>query len=79
MTNIPYKLFYLAYGGKEKTNIGWKFLNNYINKRGKHGDEAKNQLYKIVAYNIKWRSESRCVCVCVCVCETRVRVRSSML
>ena len=53
--------YILAYGSKEKTNTGWKFLNNYINKREKHGDEAKNQLYKFVAYNIKWKSESRCV------------------
>ena len=42
-------LLYLAFGGKEK-NTGWKFLNNYINKRK---NTAKNQLYKIVAYNIK--------------------------
>ena len=64
---------YLAYGSKEKTNTGWNFLNNYINKKGKHGDEAKNQLYKFVAYNIKWKSES------MCVCEARVHVRSRML
>ena len=58
---------------KEKTNTGWKFLNNYINKRKKQGDKAKNQLYKFVAYNIKWKSESRCVC------EARVQVWSRML
>ena len=50
-------LLYLAYGSKEKTNTGWKFLNNYINKKEKQGDKAKNQLYKFVAYNIKWKSE----------------------
>ena len=62
-------LVYLAYGGKEKKNTGWKFfLNNYINKKEKQGDKAKNQLYKFVAYNIKWKSKSMCVCVCVCVC-----------
>ena len=37
-----------------------KVLNNYINKREKQGDKAKNQLYKFVAYNIKWKSESMC-------------------
>ena len=30
---------------------------------GKQGDKAKNQLYKFVAYNIKWKRESMCVCV----------------
>ena len=50
-------MLYLTYGSKEKTNIGWKFLNNYINKKEKQGDKAKNQLYKFVAYNIKWKSE----------------------
>ena len=39
------------------------FLNNYINKKEKQGDKANNQQYKIVAYNIKWKSESMCVCV----------------
>ena len=29
------------------------FLNNYINKKEKENDKAKNQLYKFVAYNIK--------------------------
>ena len=66
-------LLYLAYGSKEKTNTGWKFLNNYINKREKQGDKVMNQLYEFVAYNIKWKSESRCVC------EARVHVRSRML
>ena len=56
-------LLYVAYGCKEMTNTGWKFLNNYINKRKKQGDKVKNQLYKFVAYNIKWKSGSRCVCV----------------
>ncbi len=37
-------LLYLAYGSKEKTNTGWKFLNNYFNKKEKQGDKAKNQL-----------------------------------
>ena len=54
-------LLYLAYGSKEKTNTGWKFLNNYIYKKEKQGDKAKNKFYKFVAYNIKWMSESRCV------------------
>ena len=62
----------LAYGGKEKTNTGWKFLNNNINKKEKQGDKVKNQLYKIVAYNIKWKSES------LCVYEARVHWRSRM-
>ena len=66
-------MLYLAYDNKEKTNTGWKFLNNYINKREKQGDKAKNQQYKIVAYNIKWKSESKCVC------EARVHWRSYML
>ena len=39
------------------------FLNNYINKKEKESDKAKNQLYKFVAYNIKWKSESMYVCV----------------
>ena len=56
------QLLYLTYGSKEKTNTGWKFLNNYINKKEKQGDKAKNQLYKFVAYNIKWKSECG-VCV----------------
>ena len=64
-------MLYLAYGSKEKTNTGWKFLNNYINKREKQGNKAKNQLYKFVVY--KWKSELRCVC------EARVHVRSHML
>ena len=64
-------LLYLAYGSKEKTNTGWKFLNNYINKREKQGDKAKNQLYKFVAYIIKWKSECG-------VCEARVHGRSRM-
>ena len=55
-------LLFLAYGSKEKTNTGWKFLNNYINKKEKQGDKAKNQLYKFLAYNIKWKSEHG-VCV----------------
>ena len=68
-------MLYLAYGSKEKTNTGRKFLNNCTNKRKNQGNKAKNQLYKFVAYNIKWKSESRCVCVC----EARVHVRSCML
>ena len=28
-------MLYLAYGSKEKTNTGWKSLNNYINKKEK--------------------------------------------
>ena len=59
---IAIALLYLAYGSKEKTNTGWKFLNNYINKKKKQGDKAKNPQYKFVAYNIKWKSE-RGVCV----------------
>ena len=55
-------LLYLAYGSKEKTKTGWKFLNNYINKKEKQGDKAKNHLYRFVAYNIKWVNV---VCVCV--------------
>ena len=55
-------VLYLEYGVKEKTNTDRKFLNNYINKKEKQGDKAKNQLYKFVAYNIKWKSE-RGVCV----------------
>ena len=35
-------LLNLAYGSKKKTNTGWKFLNNYINKKEKQGDKAKN-------------------------------------
>ena len=50
-----------------------KVLNNYINKKEKQGDKAKNQLYKFVPYNIKWKSES------MCVREARVHVRSRML
>ena len=34
-----------------------------MNKKEKQGDKAKNQLYKFVAYNIEWKSESWCVCV----------------
>ena len=34
-----------------------KVLNNYINKKEKQGNKAKNQLYKFVTYNIKWKSE----------------------
>ena len=66
-------MFNLAYGSKEKTNTGWKFLNNYINKKEKQGDKAMNQLYKFVAYNIKWKSEL------MSVYEARVHVRSCML
>ena len=44
--------------GKDKHRL--KVLNNYINKKEKQG--AKNQLYKFVAYNIKWKSEHG-VCV----------------
>ena len=56
-------LLYLAYGSKEKTNTGWMFFfNNYINKKQKQGDKAKNKPYKFIAYNIKWKSE-RGVCV----------------
>ena len=66
-------VLYWAYGSKEKTNTGWKFLNNYINKREKQGNKAKNQLYKFVEYHIKWKSELRCVC------EARVHGRSCML
>ena len=66
-------LLYFAYGSKEKTNTGWKFLNYYINEREKQGDKAKNQLYIFIANNIKWKSESRCVY------ETRVHVWSRML
>ena len=50
-----------------------KVLNNYINKKEKQGDKTKNQQYKFVAYNIKWKSES------MCVCEARVHVRLRML
>ena len=50
-------LLYLAYGNKEKTNTGWKFLNNYINKR-----KNKAIKRKINCTNL-WKSESRCVCV----------------
>ena len=46
---------------KRQTQV--EVLNNYINKKEKQGDKAKNQLYKLVAYNIKWKSESRWVCV----------------
>ena len=63
-------LLYLACGSKEKTNTGWKFLNNYINKKEKQGNKVKNQLYKFVAYNIKWKW---------CVCEARVHWWSCML
>ena len=52
---------------KRQTQVE-SFLNNYINKKEKLGNIAKNQQYKIVAYNIKWKSELMCVCVCVCVC-----------
>ncbi len=45
-----YQVLYLVYGSKEKTNTGWKFLNNYINKKEKQGNKVKNQLYKFVAY-----------------------------
>ena len=55
---IAINMLYLAYGSKEKTNPGVKFLNNYINKKEKQGNKAKNQLY-----NIKWKSEMWCVCV----------------
>ena len=55
-------LLYLAYGSKEKTNTGWKFLNNYINKKEKQGDKVKNQLYKFVAY----KSSERVSVVYVC-------------
>ena len=69
-----HQLLYLAYGGKEKTKTQVEgFLNNYINKKENQGDKAKNQLYKFVAYNIKWKSES------MCVREARVHVRSRML
>ena len=64
-------LLYLTYGNKEKTSTGWRFFNNYMNKKEKQGDKAKNQLYKFVAYNIKWKSESWC--------EARVHGRSRML
>ncbi len=53
MKEVSILCYILAYGIKEKTNTGWKFLNNYINKRKKQGDKLKNQLYKFVAYNIK--------------------------
>ena len=65
-------MLYLVNGSKEKTNTGWKFLNNYINKKEKQGDKAKNQLYKFVAYNIKWKSECG-------VCEARIHWWSYML
>ena len=55
-------MLYLANGSKEKKNTGWKFLYNYINKKEKQGNKAKNQLYKFVVYNIKWKSE-HAVCV----------------
>ena len=58
---------------RKRKNTGWKFLNNYINKKGKQGDKAKNQQYKFVAYNIKWKSEMWCVC------EARLQGRSRML
>ena len=56
-------MLYSAYGSKEKTNTGWKF---YINKMEKQSDKAKKQLYKFVAYNIKWNvvcvwSQSSCM------------------
>ena len=57
---------------KRQTQVE-SFFNNYINKKEKQGDKAKNQLYKFVAYNIKWKSES------MYVCEARVYVRSRML
>ena len=45
---------------KRQTQVE-SFLNNYIYKKEKQGDKAKNQLYKFVAYNIKWKSEMWCV------------------
>ena len=55
-------IFNVWWQGKDKHRLK-VFLNNYINKKEKQGDKAKNQLYKFVAYNIKWKSESMCVCV----------------
>ena len=40
--NLNKRMLYLAYGSKEKTNTGWKLLNNYINKTERQGDKAKN-------------------------------------
>ena len=45
---------------KRQTQV--EVLNNYINKKEKQGDKAKNQQYKFVVYNIEWKSE-RGVCV----------------
>ena len=71
-------MLYLAYGSKEKTSTGQKFLNNYINKREKQGDKAKNQLYKFVAYNIKWKRESRCVKPEFMYGHVRYKLRNSL-
>ena len=39
-------VLYLAYSSKERTNTGWKFLNNYINKREKQ-EESTIQIYNV--------------------------------
>ena len=48
---------------KRQTQVE-SFLNNYINKREKQGDRAKNQLYKYVVYKYLVKEWIE-VCVCV--------------
>ena len=64
-TEIFKFLLYLAYGSKEKTNTGWKFLNKYIkqNKRKKQGNKAKNQTAQIGNVRVSSEGVNRDVCV----------------